>query len=96
MRVRWRLQLDPGLLWRRRLSTKVAIALRVGSVLRRRGLRGVRIVAIGLLIDGLVGRGRTWRWCHPCGACVGTETVGATAASVEASVQGGVLEVGMV
>lgn len=37
-----------------------------------------------LVVYGLVGWGRTWRWCHPSGSCVWAKAVVAAAAGVEA------------
>lgn len=75
-----RLKLDRRLLAGRRLRTEVTVVLRVCRVLRRRRL------VVRIMVVRLVWRRRAWRWCHPRGALDGSETVLATATSVQAAV----------
>jgi hypothetical protein len=80
------LHFDSGLLGRGPLCAEVAVVLRVCGVLRRR--LGWVVAVVGLLVDGLVGRGRPWGRCHPGRACDRALAVTAAATGVEAAGSG--------
>lgn len=84
--VGWWLHFDFALHGRGPLCAEVAVGLRVRGVLRRWLGWEVGIVAVvGLLVDGLVGRGRAWWWCHPGGSRQRAPTVATATAGVKAA-----------
>jgi hypothetical protein len=92
IRILGRLQLDAILLWvlGRGLGAKVAVVLRVGSVLGRRlvvRVVVVVVVVVWLLVCRLVGWRRSRRRCHPCCTAVGLLAVRTTTTSVETTVR---------